>query len=356
MGNAIRTVRSKKDNYPYATARVKARKATLIPRSQYMKYMVMDLPSIIRHISETAYAKEISDLSTMYSGIDLVEAATYENLARNYTEVLGFCGGKLREDLQKYLKKWDIWNIKTILRGKSYGASPDEIIEDLVTAGSLPRNYLHDLAKAKDLDTVIDLMKPTEYHKPVLDARMSSGAMDHMTLENELEKGYLVSLLTIRSESPWLSRILGRFFRVEIDIANLKLLFKLKYAELESDYILKLLIEGGYELTDPVLKRLGMTEDFDKFLDELKGFKFWGAIKEPAEVARETGTLNPIMSALEIYHLRMANMFGRLYPLSKLPFFAYFIWKKVEVDNIRIICRGKEAGLSDALIKSMIVT
>jgi len=356
MGKAVRTVRSKKDNYPYATARVKARKATLIPRSQYMKYMVMDLPSIIRHISETAYAKEVSDLSSKYSGLDLVEAATYENLARNYTEVLGFCGGKLREDLQKYLKKWDIWNIKTILRGKSFGAPADEIIEDLVTAGSLSRNYLHELAKAEDLDAVIDLMKPTEYYKPVLDARLSSGAIDHMKFENALDKEYLVSLLTIGSGSSWLSRILDRFFRVEIDIANLKLMFKLKYAELECDYILKFLIPGGYELTDTVLKRLGMTEDFDKFLDELKGFEFWNAIKEPAEVARETGTLNPIMSALEIYHLRMANKFGRLYPLSILPFLAYFIWKKVEVDNIRIICRGKEAGLSDDLIKSMLVT
>jgi V/A-type H+-transporting ATPase subunit C len=346
----------KKDNYPYATARVKARKSTLIPKSQYNKYMVMRLPEIIRHISETVYAKEISELSTKYTGLDLVEAATFENLANNYTEVLDFCGGQLRKDLQTYLKKWDIWNIKTIVRGKSYGAEPDEIIEDLVPAGAFTKEFLIELARAEDFDTVIEALKPTEYHKYLMDARLSSGAFDQMKFENDMDRDYLQSLLTIKAESRWLSRILERFFRSEIDIANLKVMFRLKYSELDCDYIMNFITPGGYELDEATLKRLAMTEDFDKFLDELKAFKFWAHIKEPAETARETGTLNPVMSALEIYHHRRAIQFGRLYPLSILPFLAYFIWKKVEVDNIRIICRGKEAGLSDELIKSMMIT
>jgi V/A-type H+-transporting ATPase subunit C len=62
------------------------------------------------------------------------------------------------------------------------------------------------------------------------------------------------------------------------------------------------------------------------------------------------------MSALDSYHFRNASKFGKLFPLSFLPFLDYFIWKRIEVDNIRIICRGKQAGLSEDLIRSMLIT
>lgn len=346
----------KRDNYPYATARVKARKSTLIPRSQYEKFLVMDTPAITRFISESAYNKEISEYSTRYSGLDLIEVATYENLARNYREVLNFCGGKLREDVEKYLAIWDTWNIKTILRGRSYGATQDEIMEDLVPAGTLSREDLKEMLSAETVDDLIDLLKGTRFHRYITNARKSDGSVDLVALENDMDKDYFVSLLTISDESRWLARILDRFFREKIDFTNLKTLFKLKFAELETDYIVKFIIPGGYELSEAVLKKLALTEDFEAFVNELKPFRFWQYIKEPAERALADETLNPVMDAIDDYHYRTATKFGKLYPLSILPFLDYFIWKKIEVDNIRIICRGKEAGLNDDLIRSMLIT
>lgn len=345
----------KRDNYPYATARVKARKSTLIPRSQYEKFLVMELPAIARYISETAYNKEISDLSTQYSGLDLIEMATYQNLARNYREVLGFCGGKLRENIEKYLAIWDTWNIKTILRGLSYGASRDEIMEDLVPAGTFSKDDLKEMVGSDSIETLLDHLKGTKFYKCIMDARTSDGTVDLMTFENEMDGDYFVSLLTITDDSRWLARTLDRFFREQIDVVNLKVMFKLKYAALESDYTLKFIIPGGYELSEAVLKRLAMTDSFESFVNELKTFKFWSYIKEPAERAMEEETLNPVMNALDDYHIRTATKFGKLHPLSILPFLDYFIRKKIEVDNIRIICRGKQAGLSHDLIKSMLI-
>jgi len=382
-----------RDNFPYAATRVKARKSTLIPKAQYEKFLVMDLPSITRFIGETEYAKEINELSTKYSGLDLVEMATYENLARNFHEVLEFCRGNLKLVVERYLTIWDTWNIKTILRGKSYQASSQEILDDLVPAGTFSREDLRKMVAAEDIDALLEHLKGTEFYKHVKDARTAGGDVDLMKLENHLEKDYYADLLTISTGTGWVNKIILRFFREKIDLVNLKTLFKLKYAEMEPEFISSYLLPGGYEMNMSHLKQLAGTAEmvkctkcnelipalatkcpkcgeefeenagaaagppnFDRFLNELKSYRFWPAIKDAAEAAAESGTLNMVMSALDAYHFKNAAKFGKLYPLSLLPFLDYFIWKKIEVDNIRIICRGKQAGLSEDLIRSMLIT
>ena len=124
--------RSSIGNYAYATARVKTRKAFLYKRETYLKLMQMDLPEISRFIEESKYKQEIDELATKYSGIDLLEYALNLNLAREMSEVLGFCQGDMKVLIGAYLKRWDVWNIKSILRGKNYGASEEEIKETLV--------------------------------------------------------------------------------------------------------------------------------------------------------------------------------------------------------------------------------
>jgi V/A-type H+-transporting ATPase subunit C len=346
----------KRGNFPYAAARVKARKSTLIPKAQYEKFLVMDLSSITRFIGETEYSKEISELSTRYSGMDLVEMATHENLARNFREVLRFCQGNLKLVIEDYLTTWDTWNIKTILRGRSYGASEQEILDDLVPAGTFSREDLREMVKAKDLDEILEHLRGTKFHRHIVEARSALGDMDLMKLENVLDREYYADLLKLDTGSGWAHKIVIRFFREKIDLVNLKTLFKLKFAEMEPDYIVGLMLPGGHELNMVELKQLAATEDFERFLNELKSYRFWPAVKGPAEAAAESGTLNMVMSALDAYHFRTASKFGKLYPLSLLPFLDYFIWKRIEVDNIRIICRGKEAGLSQDLIRSMLIT
>jgi len=343
-------------NYPYAVARVKSRKSTLLPKAQYDKFLVMDLPSIIRNISETEYSKEVGELSTRYSGLDLVEMATYENLARNFHEVLHFCKGELEDAVEKYLRTWDTWNIKTILRGKSYGASSQEILDDLVPAGSFSRERLRDLVAIDDIDSMIDKLRGTEFHKHILESRTPGGEIDLLKLENALDKDYYNDLLTIPLGSGWVYKVIERFVREKIDFVNLKTLFKLKFSDLDHDYIGGFMLPGGRELSVATLKRLAGIEDFEHMLLELKAYSFWPAIKDQAENAVDSGTLNAVISALDRHHFKNATKFGRLYPLSLLPFLDYFIWKKIEVDNIRIICRGKEAGLSEDLIRSMLIT
>ena len=57
-----------------------------------------------------------------------------------------------------FLNRWDVHNLKTILRGKNIHSPPEEIREALVPAGTLDEATLVELLKQNDVRDVIDLL------------------------------------------------------------------------------------------------------------------------------------------------------------------------------------------------------
>ncbi|MCK4810953.1 MAG: V-type ATPase subunit, partial [Methanosarcinales archaeon] len=58
---------------------------------------------------------------------------------------------------------------------------------------------------------------------------------------------------------------------------------------------------------------------------------------------------------LDKYRLEYATQTSHYYPLSIVPIMDYILCKKNEVNNIRMIARGKEVGLPDDVIRSKLV-
>ena len=56
--------------YIYACTRMRVRKASLLPREEYMRMLNMELPEITRFIGETRYKTEIDELASSFSGIE----------------------------------------------------------------------------------------------------------------------------------------------------------------------------------------------------------------------------------------------------------------------------------------------
>ncbi|MCE5295575.1 MAG: V-type ATPase subunit, partial [Euryarchaeota archaeon] len=73
------------------------------------------------------------------------------------------------------------------------------------------------------------------------------------------------------------------------------------------------------------------------------------------ETVRTKGSLTDVGLALRKILSKQSERFGHVYPLSVLPIVDYMIRKKNEVDNIRVIARGKQSGLDVEQIKKLLV-
>jgi V/A-type H+-transporting ATPase subunit C len=348
--------RGRKGNYAYACARVRARKSQLLTKDNYPKFLLMDLNEIGRFLGETRYKTEMAELAARYEGVDLIELGTSRNLARSFTEVLSFTTGELQDMISSYLSRWDIWNIKTILRGKFYGAGIEEIREDLVPAGLLKEDDLNALLSLATVGEVLDSLKKVSgmvIPDEVRAAYDKSGTL--APIEDFLDQYYYANLINRVNVKSKPERVFLAYIRREIDTKNLMTLLKLKKAGLASEKIATYFIDGGEQIKKEDFARLASMEGVEQMAGELTKFTFFEDIKEPLEVAKTSGNMGEVAMAMQRYSMRLAQKMAHAYPLSVLPIVDYMIRMKNEVDNIRIIARGKESRLDPDLIKKLLV-
>ena len=96
-------------------------------------------------------------------------------------------------------------------------------------------------------------------------------------------------------------------------------------------------------------------ENVEVVSTELAKYSFYDDIKDSLEIMKQTRSLTEVSLAMKKHVLKEAETFSRVYPLSVLPIIDFMIRKKNEVDNIRIIARGKQSGLDTETIKKLLV-
>jgi V/A-type H+-transporting ATPase subunit C len=333
--------------YAYITGRVRAMKTKLIPSEMYPRLLSMDVSEIARYLEETQYKDEIDLLAKDYSRTELVEHATFANLAKTYRKLLDVSIDEPQFLILEYLRRWDIWNIKTILRGKFYGASDAEILKYLVPAGDLDVEFLDGLAKKESIQEVIQALDGTDFAGALSQYDGKSLA----SVENALDKLYYFRME--RAVGGTLSvggGLLLKYVRREIDIKNLITLFRMNRAGIEASIVQENLLSGG-KLHDELSRMAG--QPYGEFLRGLEGYPFWSAISDVANAEKDG--VSRIEARLKAYLVRYAWSLSNYHPLSILPVLGYIVSKETEVANIRKIVRGKEAGLPADLIEEQVV-
>lgn len=339
-------------NYPYVTARVKAKRALLLPEETYGRLLQMSIPEVARFLGEREYKEEMVALGARYSGVDLIEMATSRNLARTYTQIYEFCEGALRTMVARYLDRWDLQNVKTIVRGKVHGASQREIEEDLVPAGSFSEEFLQDLVDAESLDEAFRDLAGTIYAQALDILGEKPRQVENWAAWEDLaSKLYYQDLLASIPPATEANRLMREFVEREIDIVNLKTLLRVWAARAMFDR--DIFLPGGAELEVEDLEEMARL-DHGQITKRLSDYSFYEHIAEDLARVEETG-VGVLLRRVEKVHLTEAARYGHLHPLSILPILDYIVRKDREVQNLRLIARGKESGLPTDVIRALLV-
>ncbi len=346
--------RKAKANYPYAVARVRGKKRALIKQEDYSKLMMMELPEISRFLGETNYQQEMAELGGRFDGVDLIEHATYRSMARNFSNVLDFSQGELKEMISAYLSRWDYWNVKVILRGKSFGADKDSVSEDLVPAGNMDEAYLEKLNAMGCCEDIIEELEKrlsSKFPEAAVEAYKQLGKLNG--IEEHLDRLHYQRMLGSITPSTRAKRLFRNFIKREIDTSNLETVFMLKMDNVCADDIMRYVVDGGLQVDKGMATRLANAEDVKAMAAELADLDFYEDIKPALE--SEEISLREVVDALHRYRIKETEKFSHLYPLSVIPVIDYMVHKKLEVDNIRIIARGKVSGLDHETVKGLLV-
>jgi V/A-type H+-transporting ATPase subunit C len=340
--------------YIYVCTRTRVRKAKLLPPEEYARMLNMSLHEITRFIEETEYKKEIDELGTSFSGIDLIETALSWNLAKEYQNILDITPGTLKVFIKAYLRHWDIQNILTLLRGKMQGLRPGKIKEVLIPAGSLDRVFLDRLLMEETPERVAETLKGTDLYPIVnreINRAVEAGTFSHM--ENELYKEFYAGLLGIaRAGLKGGSQFLS-FIQLDIDITNIRNLFRLR-ADQFIENIRSMMIPGGSFSVDE-LQQMYVIKDQNEFIETLQKRMTVKPVQEALEAMKGARSGHEIDVGLTRSQLEQMERMSKINPFSVHPILVYLERKRYEVVNLRAIARGKESNLSADRIRACLV-
>ena len=339
-------------NPEYVTARVKARKSALYGDEEYRKLVRMGPAEIARFMEESDYEDEINALGARHSGVDLIEYALNRNLAKQFDDLLGWADGRLYGLIARYLRKFDAWNIKTVIRGLYSGADREDIEDDLIRAGEFDAALIDSLLTAPSIEEVVERLSGTIFDED-LDAAYEdyeeTGVL--VPLENAIDRTYYDHLLDdlVVDEATQQYR---EFLEAEIDFRNARNALRLAQSGADIDPA-AYYIDGGSLFTASELASL--SQNRDELVTAIRESRYGDDLSGALDELEAAPSLIRFERALDAALLEYTNSLGHVFPLSITPIASYILAKEREVDNIRAIARGREAGLSEEQIEQELV-
>lgn len=333
----------------YANARLRGMRAHLFPMDFYQRLIeASDVPEIIKDLMETSYSADLEAELVRGRTAAVVDDALKNNMARAYRKVLAFIHPKGRELLHTLLGRWDVFNIKTILRGAHNHVAFEEMKESFFPAGYMGEEELEALAKIEEVRAIVDTMAMWQlvYATPLRRAYPEYARDNDLApLELSLDRQYAEWAASRLRGDQLDVEVARRVLGMQIDTSNLVMVFRLLKADTESIRPDRYFLEGGRAVRKDVFLDLAKLSDVDEVLDRLKGSPYSDALDEAALRYLENNSIPVFERALEEQLMRRALMSGVKDPHGVGVAIAFLYGKQNEITNLRIIVKGNAVGM-----------
>ena len=323
---------------------------------------INDLLSI-EQMKQLADAKDVKEFlirlkETPYGEIqveenDKIALNLEKNFIKKFTEriedIVKITPSKMGEFLHAYFDfRFEVLNLKRILRGKFTESSSEEIADSLIPIDPYIVKDYEDLISSHDLESVVRKLSGTSYDSLVakLDLYKEYDAL--WPLELELNYIYARNILKLTENLSSADRhIVNSLVKYETDVENV--LIAIKRRGKENVNLAEVFpVTYGIEVED--LKTIIEAKNLTQAIDELK---------EPYSEALgpiKTGDIALVRAMLRKgkYETATAARAGDQFGFNVI--LAFLVYSEIEKDNLVGLSWGKAQGLdSEALLKYIVI-
>jgi V/A-type H+-transporting ATPase subunit C len=260
--------------------------------------------------------------------------------------ILMRASGEARRFLQYWALRFEITNLKAIIRGKLSKAPLSIIRQELSDMGFLASLPIEEMLQTEDIDELLRRLETTPYADMVRFARRAFEAQPRLfDLDAALDRRYYHGL--VERARP-LEEMLGNSFRriteLHIDRTNLTWLLRFRFTyNLPPAQVYYLLIPSHYRLSSVVLRDLSILNRLEDVLDALPDpYRSW--LKDAHNVNQVAGILDARYAEGAQAVLRSAApAFSRAY--------AYLVLRDRDLRRVRATLKGWSLGLDTQTIK-----
>lgn len=236
-------------DFGYVNARVRGMSARLLGVDDMQTALgAEDFKAFTSFLSTTQYAKAFDEARGESSGLSSVDRALANDFHSTTRSMLSFSDGQPRDLIAALLLRYDLEDLKTVVRAHHAGRSLDDMGTALVGAGQLRPATLEAMASAPDLPSAAQRLAVTLH--PLGRAftraiRGYAGDRDLLAAEVSLDKAYFAAQVSLASKASTPSSF-RRTVRREVDATNLRTALKVSGRDVD---VGALFVEGGREVS-----------------------------------------------------------------------------------------------------------
>lgn len=347
-------------DYGYCNARIRGMWAKLL-REDTLEALVSasDVEAQIRILSDTSYAAQLEESLIHGHTVAAIDRALRENLGRTSKTVHKILPRDGVGLVSAVLARWDVFDIKTILRGVHAHSTPAEILESLMPTATLLDAELEELARAEDVNEVVDTLATWRmpFARPLNDAMAAYREKGSTApLELALDRWFFERAYERLKKGRGYDReIVREVLQTTVDVENLRTLFRIAGAHFSKQDARDYWLSGGKHITEKLFVRLSESMDPDGVLDGLRGTPYSRPLEAAAATYLKEGTLSVLERALEDTLTRKIISYRRPDPLCIGVVIAFLWAKQNEVTNVRIAVTGRSVGLPEERLRRELI-
>jgi len=297
----------------------------------------------LAEIPDTLSSNGLQDLSGIVPGNDLrsLEQAIVGRLLEETLVLIRPLTGEARAFLTYWTERFEVTNLKALLRGKMTGDRPASLIARLTPMGAFGHLNIHDLAHAEDVGELLRRMEAGHYAGIVRNARRAfEESHDPFILDASLDRAYYEGLA--RRAQP-IERAAGPAFRRLmaglVDRINLVWLLRYRFNyNLPPAQVYFLLVGSRYTLSSGLLRDLATQPSLPEVLERLPA--------PYAELLRDATEIPEVFQRMEQHAAEVARTVLHSGAPAIARAFAYLLLRERDLRAVRAVLRGRQLGLA----------
>lgn len=225
---------------------------------------------------ETSYHEILSNYSIDEIHRGRLEIILKKEYMKNFDKLSHYFNGAYRELFNVFFVRFEIEDLKVILRGKYVGKDDETIKELMIARGRLSTINYDSIISAKNIEDVVQNLRGTVYYKHILPLVNSVYEDGLFRIETALDFTYFSlfrkCLKKLNDEDR---EIIQRIIGTESDILNIQWVFRGKfYYNLSPEELLNYTIYDAYKLKREELKKMCYSHDQDEFYQIIQNLSY----------------------------------------------------------------------------------
>lgn len=329
----------------YINARLKGMHSHFLKSGDWEEFLgAGTLEDLLFKLKKTTYGDQVEASLKEKSGLEALDYALSLHWMEIVLKIRSFLGGPLTLALNAYFWKIDLTNLKAILMALIQGKEKPELP---IVTGTLSRQHLEELSRAKDLNQVKNML--TAWGHPLSESlfNLPEKELEPRSLELLLEKGYFSMLKKkLKGLSP-LKVSIRNYWRMEVDLLNIRSALFLEFLP-DRSHPEKFFIPGGkfIALNDFVrLSQKKLRERAWRRIVRIEEMRFLEKVEGPE-------ALEQLIPKKRLENLRRRY---RAEPLGAGVLLAFLEEKELEIQNLRLIGRSLYYQITPSEVRTYLV-